>query len=251
MTGAGATAATSREEEWVEGVKAVILCGGQGTRSFPFNQYLPKPMLPIAGTPVVVHVIKSFIAQGVTDIILAAGYRQSVLHDYFQGKILDAKIQIVDTGENADTGDRVFACRDLLGDKFVVTYADGLCDAPLAKVSAFHDAQKALGTVTCVPLRSQYGVLTLSDAGVVKEIKEKPLMPGLWINAGFIFFDKRAFAYWRPGSLEKDVLPVLAEHGGIFGYRHEGFFKSVDTYKDLMEFEQLIEAEGMPWLAPN
>jgi glucose-1-phosphate cytidylyltransferase len=231
-----------------ESMKAVILCGGQGTRSFPFNQYLPKPMIPIGGTPVLVHVIKSFVTQGFTKIILAVGYRRSVLHDYFEGKQINAEIQIVDTGENSDTGDRVLACRDYLGSRFIVTYADGLCDVPLNKLVDFHVENQALATVTCVQMRSQYGVLSLATDGRVSEIEEKPLMRDHWINAGFIVLERRALDYWRTGSLERDVLPALSERRAVFGYRHKGFFKSVDTYKDVMEFEKLVETEGMPWM---
>src|SRR5258708_1895489 len=159
-------------------MKVVILCGGRGVRSFPFTQYLPKPMLPIGGTPVVVHVIKSFIRQGFTQFVLAVGYRQSVLHDYFDGKQFGAEIEIVDTGEDADTGDRVLACRDYLGGRFMVTYSDGLCDVPLRRLMDFHTASKGLATVTCVQMRSQYGILQLNHDGRLNEIQEKPLMRG-------------------------------------------------------------------------
>src|SRR5262245_22834627 len=174
-------------------MKVLILCGGHGVRSFPFTQYMPKPMLPIAGTPVVVHVIKSFIQQGYTRFVLSAGYRQSVLRDYFDGKQFGAEIEIVDSGEDADTGERVIRCRDYLDDRFIVTYSDGLCDVPLARLVEFHASHGGLATVTCVPMRSQYGVLQLSSAGQVEQIQEKPLLQDHWINAGFIVFERAAF----------------------------------------------------------
>ncbi len=230
-------------------MKVVILCGGRGVRSFPFTQYLPKPMLPIGGTPIVVHVIRGFIRQGFTKFVLAAGYRQSVLHDYFDGKQFGAEIEIIDTGEDADTGDRVLACRDYLNDRFIVTYSDGLCDVPLRRLVDFHVASEGLATVTCVQMRSQYGMMRLTSAGQVEEIQEKPLMRDHWVNAGFIVFEKEAFDHWRGGSLERDVLPALTERNAVFGYRHDGFFKSVDSYKDVMEFEELMETGETPWIA--
>jgi len=146
-------------------MKVLILCGGRGVRSLPFTQYLPKPMMPIGGTPVVVHVIKSFMQQGFNRFVLAAGYRQSALHDYFDGKQFGAEIEIVDTGEDADTGERVLRCRDHLDGRFIATYSDGLCDVPLAQLVDFHAAHGGLATVTCVPMRSQYGVLHLDPRG--------------------------------------------------------------------------------------
>ena len=229
-------------------MKVVILCGGRGVRSFPFTQYMPKPMLPIGGTPVVVHVIRSFIRQGFNRFVLSAGYRQSVLRDYFDGKQFGAQIEIVDTGDDADTGDRVLRCRGQLDGRFIVTYADGLCDVPLRGLVEFHAAHGGLATVTCVPMRSQYGVLDLSQDGRVEEIREKPLMPGHWINAGFMVFEAAALDYWPAGSLERDVLPALTERKAAYAYRHDGFFKSVDSYKDMMEFEDLMESGATPWV---
>jgi glucose-1-phosphate cytidylyltransferase len=230
-------------------MKVLILCGGRGVRSFPFTQYLPKPMLPIGGTPVVVHVIRSFIRQGFTKIVLAVGYRQSVLHDYFDGKQFGAEIEIVDTGEDTDTGDRVLACRDHLDGRFIVTYSDGLCDVPLNRLIDFHVASQGLATVTCVQMRSQYGIMQLTPDGLLEQIQEKPLMRDQWVNAGFIVFEPGAFDHWPGGSLERDVLPALTAKNAVFGYRHDGFFKSVDSYKDVMEFEELMETGDTPWIA--
>jgi glucose-1-phosphate cytidylyltransferase len=229
-------------------MKVVILCGGKGIRSFPFTNYLPKPMLPLQGTPIIVHVIKSFIAQGFRDFVLAAGYRRSVLEDYFDGKDLGARIQIVDTGEEADTGERIYACRDLLGPNFIATYADGLCDVPLARLVSFHSARGAAVTITSVLMPSQYGVLSVDPDGQVARMREKPIIEEHWINAGFIVFDRSVFAHWRGKSLEREVLPHLIGQGMVYSYRHDGFFKSADSYKDIMEFEDLMADGRKPWL---
>jgi len=229
-------------------MKVLILCGGHGVRSFPFTQYMPKPMLPIGGTPVVVHVIKSFIQQGYTKFVLSAGYRQTVLRDYFHGKQFGAEIEIIDTGEDSDTGERVRRCLDQLDERFMVTYADGLCDVPLARLVEFHASHGGLATVTSVLMRSPYGILQLRPDGLVQEIQEKPLMRDQWINAGFIVFERAAFNGNDGQSLERDVLAHLAARKVAYAYRHHGFFKSVDTYKEAMEIEELIEAGNMPWI---
>lgn len=231
-------------------MKVVVLCGGKGVRSFPFTSYLPKPMMPLGGTPIITHVIKSMIQQGFTDFILAAGYRKSVLDDYFEGKDIGARIRIVDTGEHTDTGGRVLACREMVGDRFLVIYGDGLCDVPLDKVQDFHRGHGGLMTVTTVLVRSQYGLLTIGDDGCVTEMREKPLLGDQWVNAGFMVCDKRVFDHWRGESLERHVLPSLVERNMLYSYRHRGFFKSVDSYKDLLEFEELFCAERQPWHVP-
>jgi len=228
-------------------MEVVILCGGKGIRAFPFTEYLPKPMLPVAGSPIIMHVIKSFLAQGFGDFVLAAGYRKDVLHDYFDCKEFGANVKIVDTGEETDTGGRVLACREHVGDTFFATYSDGLCDVPLAKLLDFHNSHDGLATITAVAMYSQYGVLEVNSSGRVLALKEKPLLPEHWINAGFIVFDKEVFDYWEGANLESDVFPHLIDKGLVYTYRHEGFFKSLDSYKDQREFEELVTNGGLPW----
>lgn len=228
-------------------MKVVILCGGRGVRAFPFTEYLPKPMLPVGGTPIIAHIIKSYIAQGFKEFILAAGYRKNVLDDYFDRKALGAHIDIIDTGDAADTGERIHACRDLVGDTFLATYGDGLSDVPVSEVIAHHRRHGALATVTAVPLVSQYGVIKTDGEGLVTALLEKPRMREQWINAGFFVFSKEVFQHWTGHNLERDVLPRLVTMGRMAAYTHDGFFKSMDSYKDQQDFEELFHPVNPPW----
>ena len=228
-------------------MRVVILCGGKGLRAFPFTEYLPKPMLPVNGSPIVVQVIKSFINQGYKDFILAAGYRKNVLDDYFEGKDLGASITVLDTGAEADTGERVAACREHVGDQFIVTYADGLCDLPIHRLIAFHNSHNGLATITSVPMYSQYGVLDVDDDGKVTQLREKPLIREHWINAGFILFDKAVFDHWEGTNMESHVFPALVRKQVAYTYRHEGFFKSLDSYKDQVVLEEMLTSSRLPW----
>lgn len=217
-------------------------------RAFPFTEYLPKPMLPVGGSPIVVQVIKSFIKQGYTDFLLAAGYRKNVLDDYFEGKDLGADIHVLDTGEEADTAERVFACEEYVDDTFLVTYADGLCDIPIHKLLDFHQSHPGLATITSVPMYSQYGVLDVATDGKVMRLREKPLIREHWINAGFILFDRSVFKHWQGTNMESHVFPHLVSQGLAYTYRHEGFFRSLDSYKDQVEFEKILIGRGeLPW----
>ena len=229
-------------------MKVVILCGGQGIRAFPFTSYLPKPMLPLGGTPVLIHVMKNFIAQGLNDFVLAAGYRKQVLMDYFEGKDIGAKIEIVDTGDETDTGGRIFNCRHLLDEPFVATYGDGLSDVPMDDVTDFHRSHSGKLTITSVPMRSQYGVLSVAEDGLIDAFREKPMIDAMWINAGFMVMDPVMFEDWGGDNLERDVIPRLIDAGEAYSYRHDGFFKSFDFYKDVVEMEEEIEKGGrLPW----
>jgi glucose-1-phosphate cytidylyltransferase len=233
----------------VNPMKVVILCGGKGVRAYPFTEWLPKPMLPVSGSPVLMHLIRSFMAQGFREFVLAAGHRKNVLDDYFDGKQVGASIEIVDTGDNRDTAGRIEACRERLGDSFIATYGDGLCDVPLRKVVEFHKTHGRLATVTVAPLITQYGVLEADGAGRVSAMREKPVMEGHWINIGFMVFQKKVFEHWKGENLEREVLPHLVAANELYMYRHQGFFKSMDSYKDQQELEELVSGGRRPWPA--
>lgn len=228
-------------------MKVVILCGGKGIRAFPFTEYLPKPMLPVGGSPILVQIIRSFMDQGFSDFVLAAGHRKETLDDYFDGKDLGCKVTIVDTGEDSDTGERIKRCQHLVGDVFMATYGDGLSDVPLDKLVAFHKAHGGLVTVTSVPLITQYGVLDTDAAGKVLRIREKPTLHDHLINIGFFVMNKQIFDHWTGTNLEKHVLAEVVKKGQMYTYRHSGFFKSVDSYKDQQEFDEIVRSGNVPW----
>ena len=228
-------------------MQVVILCGGKGTRAYPYTEHLPKPMMPIGGQPILLQVMQIYAAQGHTEFILSVGYRKEVIIDYFHGKVLDWDVEIVDTGPDTDTGGRISECRHLLRDQFMATYADGLSDIRLADLLEFHNGHEGLATITSVPLTCQYGTLELDHDGRIKAFREKPVLYEHWINAGFFVLDKEALDHWRGTNLEKHVFPALVEEGLLFAHRHDGFFKSVDTYKDHQEIEGMCRAGRMPW----
>lgn len=232
----------------MEPVEVVILCGGKGTRSYPYTQYLPKVMMPINGTPILVHLMRSYAVQGFTKFVLSVGYRKEILFDYFDGRQWNWQIEIVDTGDDADTGDRIQRCAQRLGPTFFATYGDGLGDLDFHLLLAEHKASGCLATLTTVPLPSQYGLIDISPDGAVTRFREKPVIRDYWINAGFFVFEKAALDHWAGHNLERNVLPALAGMNQLHAYRHEGFWKSMDTSKDQEELERLNEGDRAPWI---
>ncbi|MEP6714787.1 MAG: sugar phosphate nucleotidyltransferase [Terriglobia bacterium] len=231
-------------------MKVVILCGGKGTRSYPFTEYYPKVMMPVCGTPILIHLMRLYADQGVTDFILAAGHRQEMLRDYFDGRFSNWNVDIVDTGAAADTGERLLQCAPLAGETFFATYGDGLGDVNIRSLLAFHKASGGAATVTSVPLRSQYGTVVFGSDRKVTHFDEKPVIANSWINAGFFVFERRALVNCTGGNLERDVLPNLAEAGELYTYLHKGFWKSMDTSKDQQELEELYNDGCPPWKLP-
>ena len=228
-------------------MQVVILAGGAGTRAYPFTEYLPKPMMPVGGKPVVVRVMELYAREGFTDFILSVGYRKEIITDYFANRSLGWNIQIVDTGKDADTGDRILGCRHLLDETFMATYADGLSDVPLKDLLAYHHESGSLGTITSVPLRSQYGTISMDSSGKIEEFREKPILEGYWINAGFFVMNRKIFDHWHGNNLEREVFPNLLGERHLSSFRHRGFFKSMDTYKDQQELEAMFTSGQLTW----
>jgi glucose-1-phosphate cytidylyltransferase len=229
-------------------MKVVILCGGKGTRSYPFTEYFPKVMMPIRGTPILVHLMRLYAEQGFSEFVLAAGHRQEILHDYFSGRFNEWDVTIVDTGAESDTGERLRRCAPYVSDTFFATYGDGLGNVDLGRSLQFHKDSGGLATVTSVPLRTQYGTVHFNGDRRVDHFQEKPVIREYWINAGFFVFEKKVFDFWKGTNLESHVLPHLAERGVLHAYLHEGFWKSMDTSKDLQELERIYDGGRAPWM---
>jgi glucose-1-phosphate cytidylyltransferase len=222
-------------------MKVVILAGGKGTRAYPFTDLFPKPMMPLCGRPILVHIMGLYAEQGFTDFIIAAGHRQEAIVDYFDGRFSDWRVRILDTGTETDTGERIRRCLDHVGGTFFATYGDGVGDIDLRALLSCHQAAGGAATVTSVPLRSQYGTLEFDADGRVQSFREKPVIDDHWINAGFFVFEREALAQLPGDNLEQDVLPALAAGAGLYAYRHRGFWRSMDTDKDRQELEKLME----------
>lgn len=233
-------------------MQTVILCGGKGVRAYPATETVPKALMRVGPRPVIEHVMRIFSAFGYTEFLLSIGYLGDAIRDHFAGAgdAVDPawKIEFVDTGADAETGERIEGCRSHIEDAFFATYADGLGDIDLDALLAFHRSHPGTATVTTVPLPSQYGVLETGESGIVTGFQEKPVLEAHWINAGFFVFDPAVFEHWRGRVLESEVLPGLVEAEQLYAYRHRGFWKSMDTQKDQAALTQLWE-EGAPWAA--
>ena len=228
----------------------LILCGGRGTRAYPDTAEVPKPLLTVGGVPILEHVMGIYAAQGHRRFVLAAGYRADLVAERYGKPIEGLDVTVVDTGLDTGTGERIrLAAGAIKDERFFATYGDGVGNVDVNALLDTHRERHALATVTTVPLRSQYGTIVTDGDDRVAEFREKPTLEGHWINAGFLVIEREALGYWDGESLEEDVLPRLAAHGVLFAYRHHGFWKSMDTFKDRQELEALATEGGAPWQA--
>ncbi|HUA10621.1 MAG TPA: sugar phosphate nucleotidyltransferase [Solirubrobacteraceae bacterium] len=232
----------------------VILCGGRGTRLREHARELPKALVDVGGRPIVDHVVDLYLAHGFRRVILAAGYRGELLAAHVAGREWPdgVHVECVDTGADTETGGRVLALAPELAGCgcFCLTYADGLADIDLAALLAFHGAHGALATITVVRPELQFGVAQLDDEDRVLGFVEKPRSER-WINGGFMCLQEEVLARLDGDAvLERGPLAGLAADGELRAYRHEGFWRCMDTYKDAVALNDMCAGGAQPWLAP-
>jgi len=227
-----------------EDIATVILCGGRGTRAYPLTEEFPKPLLTVGEVPLVEHVIGIYGRRGYTRFVLALGYLGDRIVDELGRRELPWSIDFVDTGVDTLSGERLRRCTSYVGDTFFATYADGFADIDLDALLAMHRGHGDAATVTTVPLPSPYGTLDIDGDHRVRAFREKPRLAEHWINAGLFVLRGELFDRHRGADLERNVLPSLASADELRAFRHVGFWRSCDTYKDVQELEAIVNGEG-------
>ncbi|HET6313349.1 MAG TPA: NDP-sugar synthase [Chloroflexia bacterium] len=231
-------------------MKAIILVGGQGTRLRPLTNSTPKPLLPLLNRPFLDHVLFLLKTHGITDIILAVGYRsESFEPAYGDGSHLGVKLTYVKEDKPLDTGWAIKNVEQHLdaGESFLVFNGDVLTDLDIADMVKFHSENGSLCTISLTPVEdvSSYGVVEVDDEGAVKRFLEKP-KPGTteskWINAGTYVMETAVLDYiseprfldeipaGRPFSVEYGLFPKLLEEAKpFFGYRSGAYWLDMGT----------------------
>lgn len=229
-------------------MKVVILCGGKGVRLKELTEDIPKPLIEIGDRAVVWHVMKIYEASGFTDFILCTGYKGGAIEDYFEKVENGWRVQCVDTGVEANKAERVRAVRNLIDEEdFFCTYADGLAKISVSDLLKAHKKSGRVATMTCVSPVSQFGIVEIGEAGVVREFREKPPLDH-WINGGFFVFNQKIFDYLEPGfDLEDEVFGKLALQKEILAYKLNAYWQCMDTFKDMQTLNQIWKANQAPW----
>ena len=252
-------------------MKVIILSGGFGTRISEYTSVIPKPMIPINGTPIIEHIMEIYSKYGYEDFYLALGYKSEVIKEYFYnyGIInsnfkIDLKsghvtpfdelkrnwnINLINTGINTMTGGRLKKLQQYIGeDTFLLTYGDAVTDLNISDVVAFHKSHGKLVTVTGVRPPARFGELTINDKNEVLEFKEKPNIKEGWINGGFFVMEPEFLEYIKGDSciLEKEPLEKAAKSNELVAYLHNGFWHCIDTKRDKDNLEEIIKL-GKKW----
>ncbi len=253
-------------------MRVVLFCGGLGMRLRDYSDAIPKPMVPIGYRPLIWWVMKYYAHFGHRDFILCLGYKGDVIKDYFlnynecrsndfvlsqggrqvdllQKDIEDWRITFVDTGINANIGERLRAVAPFLEEEevFLANYSDGLTDFPLPLIVDDFLASNHIGTFLSVRPNTTFHFVTRRQDGLVTAIDDV-LSANSWINGGYFVFRREIFDYIEPGEeLVVEPFQRLIAGQKLSTRAYEGFWRCVDTFKDLQALEALCTKGRAPW----
>ena len=251
-------------------MKVVLFCGGLGMRLRDYSETIPKPMVNIGFRPILWHVMKYYAHFGYKDFILCLGYKADAVKSYFRNydesvsndfildgneltllnsDIHDWKISFIDTGINANVGQRLKAVEPLLEgeEAFLANYTDGLTDLDL---NAYVD--DALGTgktasFLCVRPTQTFHVVSVRDGGTVTNIAPVT-QSDVWINSGFFVLRPEIFEVIHQGEdLVVEPFHRLIEQEQLYAHRYTGFWTAMDTFRDKDRLDQMYASGDAPW----
>ncbi|WP_299252687.1 glucose-1-phosphate cytidylyltransferase [uncultured Cytophaga sp.] len=253
-------------------MKVVLLAGGLGSRLSEETSLRPKPMVEIGGKPILWHIMKIYSHYGYNEFVICLGYKGYVIKEYFANYFLHQsdvtidiaenklevhnshaepwKITLVDTGIDSMTGGRIKrAAKYLNNEPFLLTYGDGVGNVDIKALVDFHKKNKKLVTVTAVQPLGRFGALSIDDTDSVSSFYEKPQGDGAWINGGFFVCEPEAINYIKEDATiwERAPMEAIAAEGQMAAFRHEGFWKPMDTLRDKNELEEDWNSGQAQW----
>lgn len=229
-------------------------------------------MIEIGEKPILWHIMKHYSQYGYNEFIICLGYKQYVVKEFFADYFLHTsdvtfdlannsmevhnnysepwKVTLIDTGLHTMTGGRVKRIRDYVGNEpFMLTYGDGVSNINLKALEEFHRAHGKIATISAVNIGQRFGVLDLDSNAQIHSFREKNDDDGSLINGGFMVMNPEVFDYIEGDStvFEKEPLENLAKNGQLMAYRHNGFWKCMDTQRDKMQLEEMWASGKAPW----
>lgn len=252
-------------------MKVVILAGGFGTRISEETVLKPKPMVEIGGKPIIWHIMKFFSYYGFNEFVILVGYKGHIIKEYFFNYYLHNSnlkidletnsiryenysedpwlVDIVDTGLDVMTGGRLLRAQNVIGNSnFFLTYGDGLCDVDLNRVVDASNASGNIVTLTAVRPSGRFGSLELTGSQI-SSFHEKNESSSKWINGGYMVCNQKIFDFIDSDNciLEESSLPRIAELEGLGAYKHDGFWRCMDTLSDRQALDEIWKSGKAPW----
>ena len=256
-------------------MKVVILAGGFGTRLSEETIVKPKPLVEIGGRPLIWHIMKLYEFYGFNDFVICLGYKGHLIKDYFinyykynsdltvnlednSTKFLSSncenfKVTLIDTGLRTNTAGRIQKIKKYTDKKsFMLTYGDGVSNVNINELIKFHKSNNKLATLTSSQMPGRFGTVDTNKDGLVTEFKEKLQGDEVWINSGFFVLEQGIFDYLERDDInylqwEKEPLTEISNNKELCAFKHDGFWKCMDSIRDKSELEKIWSSGKVPW----
>ena len=228
--------------------KAIILCGGKGTRLRPYTYILPKPMLTLGRKPILEFVVRNLKRSGIKDFIFTVGYLKESIKEYFgDGRKFGVKITYLDEEDEMNTAGSILPARGLIKDTFVVMMGDLLTVLDIKKMMAFH---RKKGNIVTIGLKRQglpleYGIAKVKDDAIV-EFNEKPILEH-FVNSGIYVFEPEIFNYiGKNDDFARNVFPkLLKKRKKITGYTFDDYWVDIGRIRDYERLDMIVSIADM------
>jgi glucose-1-phosphate cytidylyltransferase len=253
-------------------VKVVLFCGGLGTRLRDYSEQIPKPLVEVGGRPILVHMMRYYAHFGHKEFILCLGHKGTAIKNYFRNydeclyndfvmtdagrgiellrqEIADWKITFVDTGQRATIGERLRRVRSFVepDEFFLANYSDSVTDLDL---NAYIDAFKAKQKVACflsVRVPQTFHIVRADAEGYAQDL-EYVADSSIRINGGYFVLRRDIFDYMKPGEeLVMEPFRRLMPKRELLAVPHDGFWRSMDTFRDKTELDDMLDKGPGPW----
>lgn len=255
-------------------MKVLILAGGLGTRLSEETDLKPKPMVEIGGRPILWHIMKNYSYWGFNEFVVLTGYKSHVIKDYFinyytrysditvdmannsvevhQHRNEPWKVTMLYTGQNTMTGGRIKKAQEYVGnERFMLTYGDGVSDVNIKALLEAHEKSGKYATMTAVQPSGRFGALAINEDSQITSFIEKPKGDKSWINGGFFVCEPQVFDYIKANddtvTFEREPLEGLAKDGQLNAFKHDGFWRPMDTLRDKNDLTRMWEQNQAPW----
>ena len=229
--------------ERISDLKVVILCGGRGERLHPITNDIPKPLLKIKDKPILSYIIEHLAQYNLHNLIFATGYKSNKICNYINEHYAKSIYKIVDSGD-VDIIKRIQDSCKYIKKDFMVLYGDTISNINLDNLIRYHQTQEEPATMTVWPLRSQFGIVDISDDGKVLGFQEKPVLDK-WINIGYFYFKNEMKEKINKFDKFEFFLKDLANQKILNVYKHSDLHITINTLKELADAEKsIVEIEG-------
>lgn len=252
-------------------MKVVLFCGGMGTRLREHSDTIPKPLVSVGNRPIIWQLMKYYAHFGHKDFILCLGFQGEMLRDYFlnynpystgtfsiepggavtpnTSDISDWRITFVDTGLHSNIGQRLLKVKQHLQgeDIFLANYSDQLSDLHLPKQLDLFEQTNATASFVAVRPYQSFHRVVIEDGGLVSKFEPMDATD-FRINGGYMILRNQIFDVIEEGDeLVEEPFSRLIEQQKLLAYKHDGFWASMDTFKDKIMFDRMHARHERPW----